>query len=115
MDAAGAARARRGIRRRGHLVGFRRVTRGVETGTRADVKAVIEGYAPTELVNGITAGTRHLIVSKLDLEEAGFPVPPVKGDRIFLGPGLDVPTTIGSVDADHREFLGCYDIVTTGN
>ncbi len=115
MDAAGAARARRGIKRRGHVISFRRLNRVGAVLNRADVKAVSAGYAPTELVNGVTAGTRHLIVSRLDLEAAGFPVPPVKGDRIFFGAALDVETTIGSVDIDHREYLGCYDIVTTGN
>ncbi|WP_027578476.1 hypothetical protein [Bradyrhizobium sp. Ai1a-2] len=81
---------------------------------RADVKVVAKGYAPGELAPGITVGVRKLIVSRLDLEDAGFPVPPVKGDRIFFGANLDVATTIDAVDADHREYLGCYDITTSG-
>lgn len=111
MDAAGAARARRGISRRGHKVSFRR---GLPATNTADVFAVVQGYGPGELVNGITSGTRHIIVSRLDLEAAGYPVPPKKGDRIYLGEALDIPTTIKSVDPDHREFLGCYDIVADG-
>jgi hypothetical protein len=116
MNVAGAARARRGLRRRGHKVSFRRMTTTLPqaAANTADVFAVIEGYGPGELVNGITSGTRHLIVSRLDLEDAGFPVPPKKGDRIYLGAALDLPTTIKTVDPDHREYLGCYDIVTEG-
>lgn len=82
---------------------------------RADVKATVHGYAPAELVNGITVGSRNVIVSRLDLAAAGFPVPPIKGDRIYLGDGLDIPTTIQSVDEDHREYQGCYEIVTKGS
>jgi hypothetical protein len=81
---------------------------------RADVKAIVSGYVPSEMVNGITSGSRKIIVSRLDLEDAGYPVPLKKGDRIYLGAGLDVPTTIQTVDEDHREYLGCYDIVTQG-
>lgn len=116
MDTAGAARARRGINRRGHTVSFRRMTATLPQTVvaRADIKAVAHGYTPDQFVVGITAGTRSLIVSQLDLEAAGYPVPPVKGDRIYLGKNLDQPTTIKSVDPDHREYLGCYDIVTEG-
>lgn len=111
MNASAAARARRGIKRRGHLVSFRRGLPAINT---ANVKAVVEGYGPGELVNGITSGTRHVIVSVLDLQEAGFPNPPKKGDRIYLGANLDVPITIESCDPDHREYNGCYDIVAKG-
>ena len=116
MDVAAAARARRGIKRRGHTVSFRRMgkTLPLTPTATADVKAVVEGYSLTELVNGITSGSRKVIVSRLDLEDAGFPVPPMKDDRIYLGPGLDQQTTIVSVDADHREYQACYDIVTSG-
>ncbi|MCP1852799.1 MULTISPECIES: hypothetical protein [unclassified Bradyrhizobium] len=110
MDAAAAARARRGINRRGHMVRFKRA----KGGATAQVKAVIEGYSPDEYVNGITAGTRHLIVSVLDLQAQGFPVPVAKGDNIYLGPNLDWPTTVQTVDTDHREYQGCYEIVTSG-
>jgi hypothetical protein len=111
MNVGSAARARRGIQRRGHKVSFRR---GLPATSTAEVFAVVEGYGPGELVNGITSGTRHIIVSRLDLEGAGFPVPPRKGDRIYLGAAFDLPTTIESVDPDHREYMACYDIVTKG-
>ncbi|WP_454629536.1 hypothetical protein [Bradyrhizobium cenepequi] len=117
MDRAGAARARRGIQRRGHVASFRRMTKSnpQTVANRADVKVVAEGYAPAELAAGVTIGIRKLIVSRLDLEDEGFPVPPVKGDRVFFGAALDVPTTIIAVDQDHREYLGCYDITVSGN
>ncbi|MBA2708555.1 MAG: hypothetical protein H0U59_12195 [Gemmatimonadaceae bacterium] len=116
MDVGAAARARRGINKRGHLISFRRMTTSLPqtASNTANVKAVVEGYAPDELVNGITSGTRHVIVSKLDLIAASYPVPPVKGDRIYLGTGYAYATTIKSVDEDHREYNGCYDIVTEG-
>lgn len=113
MDQAAADRARGSINRVGHVVSFRRMTpQTVES--RADVKAVVAGYAPEQLVNGVTDGSRSVVVSKLDLVAAGFPVPPIKGDRLYLGDNLDIPTTIDAVDVDHREYQGCYEIRTKG-
>lgn len=116
MNRAAATRARAGIDRRGELVSFRRMSSGSQQTilNQADVKATVAGYAPVELVNGITSGSRKVIVSRLDLEALGFPVPPKKGDRIYLGKVFENATTIASVDPDHREYNGCYDIVTTG-
>jgi len=34
---------------------------------QADVKATVAGYAPEELVNGITLGSRKITVSRWDL------------------------------------------------
>jgi hypothetical protein len=53
-----------------------------------------------------------MALEKAGLEAAGFPVPPMKGDRIVLA-GNRV-TTITAVDHDHREYLGCYDITAAG-
>ncbi len=114
MNAAEAARARASINRVGNAVSFRRMTstNPQTVAYQADVKATVTGYAPAELVNGITQGSRKIIVSRLDLEAEGFPVPPKKGDRIHLSDNR--VTTITSVDPDHREYLGCYDIVVSG-
>lgn len=116
MDAAGAARARRGINRRGHLVSFRRLSKEAtpQIVNRADVKATVAGYALDQLVSGISVGTRKLIVSKLDLEAQGFPIPPVKGDKVYLGATFNTPLTIDAVDGDHREYQACYEIVAKG-
>lgn len=116
MDIAAASRAQASIDRVGQVVSFRRMTSTTpQTATaRADVKASVRGYAPDELVNGITAGSRRIIVSKLTLQAAGYPVPLVKGDRIYIGDTFEKSTTIQSVDPDHREYAGCYEIVTTG-
>lgn len=113
---AATERARAAINRRGQVVSFRRMTTTLPQTVvnQADVKATVAGYAPNEFVAGITQGSRHVIVSRLDLEAADFPVPPRKGDRIYLGDALNVATTIQSVDPDRREYQGCYEIVTQG-
>jgi hypothetical protein len=116
MDDAAAERARVGINRRGHMASFRRMTKTLPqtAAYRADVKIVAQGYKIDELTNGMTVGSRSIIVSKLDLIAAGFPVPLMKLDRIYLGENFDRWTTIQSVDEEHREYNGCYDIVTEG-
>ncbi len=116
MNAAAAGRARASIGRSGELISVRRMSTGTPQTViaRADVKATVRGYAPVELVNGITSGSRRVIVSLLDLTAAGFPLPVKKNDRIYLGALFDTATTIQSVDPDHREFQGCLEISTTG-
>lgn len=116
MNTASAERARDALARVGKLISVRRMTTSLPQTVvaRADVRAIVKGYQPVELVNGITAGSRRVILSVLDLVAAGFPMPVKKGDRIYLGEALDVPTTIASVDPDHREYTGCLDISTTG-
>ncbi|MCK1577804.1 hypothetical protein [Bradyrhizobium sp. 174] len=117
MDQAAADRAREAINRVGQIISVRRMTKTTpQTATsRADIKAAVRNYTPEEMVNGVTAGMRLITVSKLDLAAAGFPNPPIKGDRIYLGDALAIPTTIDTVDPDHREYQGCYEIRTTGN
>ncbi len=113
MDVSAAARARASIDRVGHTVTFKRVVGKIPNHTTVtkDVKAVVSGYKPEELVGGITAGSRKIIVSALALSAAGYAVPVVKGDYVIsLGKEMIVET----VDLDHREYLGCYDIVATG-
>lgn len=114
MNTASAARARASINRVGQVVSFRRMSSTLPQSVvnQADVKATVAGYTPEELVNGITQGSRKIIVSRLDLEAAGFPVPLKKGDRAVLDGNR--PTTIESVDPDHREYMGCYDLVVSG-
>lgn len=109
MDQAAVTRARAGIARRGHLVGFKRGA------LRVDVKAIVRGYSPSQLAPGITVGKRELIVSAQDLEAAGYDVPLRKGDWAYFGEDLDIPAHIDSVDVDHREYQGCYEVTVTGN
>ncbi|MBR0945951.1 hypothetical protein [Bradyrhizobium liaoningense] len=113
MNFDSAKRAQAGISRRGEVVSLRRWTGGA-VAARADVRATVQGYDSTELVTGITAGSRRVIISRLDLEAADFPAPSAKGDRIYLGSSLDIPTHIETVDADRREYQGCYEITTAG-
>lgn len=116
MNAAAAARARAAIRRRGHVVSFRRLTSTYPpTATHtANVKAIVSGYAPEELAEGITVGSRSVLVSTLDLAAAGFPLPLRKNDEIRLGVGFEFITSIDAIDADRKEYNGCLDIVATG-
>lgn len=106
MNAAAAARARRGINRRGHEVQFKRGA------TSATVKIVGEDWRPEELGPGVTSGKRKIIVSKLDLEEQAFPVPPENGDYVVFG---EAYSTIESVDVDRREYQGAYEITVSGD
>jgi hypothetical protein len=116
MNAAAAKRTRDAIKRRGELISVRRMSATTPQTilNQADVKATVAGYAPVELVNGITQGSRRVIVSRLDLEAAGFPAPPKKGDRICLGESFANVTTIQAVDPDHREYQAVYEISTLG-
>lgn len=115
MNPASAKRARDAIRRRGELVSVRRMTSTLPStvANRADVKATVRGYVPAELVNGITIGSRRVIISQLDLHAAGYPTIR-KGDRIYLGKTFETPTTIMTVDPDHREYQSCFDISVSG-
>lgn len=114
-NAASSARARAAINRRGELVSVRRLGSGTPRAilNRADVKAIVAGYSPVELVNGITQGSRRVILSQLDLDAAGFP-PLKKSDWIYLGDTFQSQTAIQGIDPDHREYQGCLDISVLG-
>ena len=109
-----AERAQAAIKRRGVEVSIRRMSSTLPQTVvaQADVKGMFGHAGPEKtLVVGVTYGTRSLIISALDLAAAGFPVPVVKGDRIYLS---DKPTTIDHVDEQHREWQGCIEIRLTG-
>jgi hypothetical protein len=114
MNTASAARARASINRVGSVISFRRMsaTTPQTIVSQADVKATPAGYTPKELAAGITQGSSKFTVSRLDLEAAGFPVPLKKGDRVILS-GNRI-RTVDTVDPDHREYMGCYDVVVSG-
>jgi hypothetical protein len=50
------------------------------------VRARVTGFAPEELVGGITQGHRKVIVLAEDVESTGFPVPIARGglDRVVV-------------------------------
>jgi hypothetical protein len=50
----------------------------------ADVLARVQGYRPEQLVGGITQGSREIIVLAEDLDGTEWPVPPKKGDKVFV-------------------------------
>lgn len=115
VNNASAARARRGINTRGTLVSFRRLTSTLPqtVAFRADVKVVGAGYALSDLTNGVSVGTRKIIVSKLDLAAHGFPEI-VKGDRVYIGAAFDTWVEIQAIDDVHREYNGCLDLTIKG-
>lgn len=116
MDNASAARAAAAIARVGHAVTFTRTglvppNPNPTTIASATVKAVVSGYAPSELINGITLGSRRVIVSAQALAAASFPLPVVKGDKVTAS-GKEL--RVEAVDPDHREYIGCLDITALG-
>lgn len=47
------------------------------------VRALISGYEPNELVSGIVQNSRRVFLNAQDLEDQGFPIPPLVGDYII--------------------------------
>lgn len=116
MNQAAADRARAAIERVGHSVTFTRTglvppNPNPTVIASVTVKAVVSGYKPTELIAGITLGSRKIIVSEQALSEGGFPVPVAKTDKVT---SLGKEMSIQAVDRDRREWQGCLDIVALG-
>ncbi|GJE14012.1 hypothetical protein [Methylobacterium longum] len=81
---------------------------------RADVRAIVKGFQPNELVGDLDQGDRQVWILAADAVAAGWPVPPVKGDKIKVRGNALV---VQSVDADsHREggVLNAYYIIARG-
>jgi hypothetical protein len=81
-----------------------------------EVRARVKGFAPEELVGGITQGHRQVRILAEDVERSGFPVPIKKGstDRIVVD---GKPLMIESVDdntARMGDTLIGYIITATG-
>lgn len=116
MNQAAANRAKAAIDRVGHDVTFTRTglvppNPNPTTIASVTVKAVVSGYAPAELINGITLGSRKIIVSEQALSAAGFPTPVVKGDKVT---SLGKEMSIQAVDRDRREYQGVVEISALG-
>lgn len=69
------------IAREGQTVTLRRVVTGVAP-VVATCKAMVRGYRPGELVQGMVQGDRRIVVAATALSDAGWPVPPKKGDQV---------------------------------
>lgn len=81
---------------------------------RADVRALVKGFQPNELVGGLDQGDRQIWALAADAVAANWPIPPVKGDKIRVRGNALI---IQSVDADsHREggVLNAYYIIARG-
>lgn len=113
MNATSAKRARQAIEKWGHVVTFKRTTGSYPTGTTVsvDVKAIVSGYRPEELINGITLGGRKVIVSETALSLAGFPTPLQKSDKVV---SLGKEMAIQGIDRDRREYQGVVEIAALG-
>lgn len=113
MNATSAKRARLAIDKWGHTVTFKRVTGSYpnQTTVSVDVKAIVSGYRPEELINGITLGGRKIAVSETALSLAGFPTPLLKGDKVI---SLGKEMAIEGIDRDRREYQGLAEISALG-
>ena len=86
--AAAIAALDRQLRRHGHDAVLRRSTWSGTTRTTADVAVRIKlrGYAPDELVSGITQGDSEVVMSPTQINAAGWPSgapePPKAGDTL---------------------------------
>jgi hypothetical protein len=80
------------------------------------VRARIVGYAPDELVGGITQGDRRVIVLAEDLIEQQFSLPITKSDKVFAS-RLPSELAILGVDDSTRRVAGvliAYDLQCRG-
>lgn len=68
----------------GQTVTLRRVVTG-SAPVAATVKAMVRMYRPAELAAGIVQGDRRVVVAAATLADAGWPVPPRKGDQVVDG------------------------------
>lgn len=105
---------RRALQVTGQTLTFRRVTGNAPNATVADfqVTAIFRHYTPTSPIGpavhtaAISEGDRQFIVLQSDIEDAGFPVPLQKNDKIIVG-----VETFNIVDVDYgtRVFAGAIE------
>jgi hypothetical protein len=114
---------RRMLLKTGQCVIFRRVTGQAPDAVTTDVSvtAVFRHYQPSvpigaaEGAAAISEGDREFIVLVCDLEDAGFPLPLQKNDKIILGGVSDGETyNIEDVDYGSRIFAGAIQGMARG-
>ena len=69
------------IAREGQTVTIRRIATGVAP-VAATCKAMVRGYRPEELVQGVVQGDRRVVIAAATLQSLGWPIPPRKGDSV---------------------------------
>ncbi|MCJ2019603.1 hypothetical protein MKK84_19555 [Methylobacterium sp. E-065] len=108
------------MERRGEVVSLRRRKANSSPPTfdaQINVRAIVTGYAPSELVGGINQGDSRVILLAADVATGGFPVP------FLTNNGLDVvwingrQRTIKNVDDNTHRIAGvllAYDCTVRG-
>lgn len=97
--AAAGASYRRMMTDRGETVALRRYSGSGPDRPwfDAEARAVVSGYRPEELAEGIVQGDQKLIVLAEDLVAAQFPLPLLKGDKaIVRGRMLNIEAADGN-------------------
>jgi len=95
MPTTTAARIIDMLERRGRFMSLRRRVGTTATFTEVAVRGVARGYRPEELVGSIAQGDREVIISNAEIEAAGWPGPPRRGDIIVID---GVTTTVQAPD-----------------
>lgn len=85
----------RQVNRVGQTIVLRRIATGAAP-IAATCKAVVRGYQPHELAQGIVQGDRRVDLPAAALVTAGWPVPPRKGDQVEVA---GARYTVQAVDA----------------
>jgi hypothetical protein len=107
---------RRQLAAHGEEITLRRINPSPTAATDKTVRARVTGYAPEELIGGITQADRKVILLAEDVETSGFPVPIKSGssDRVVVR-GRQM--MIAAVDDSTRRIgstLIAYEIRATG-
>ncbi|MBP1179973.1 hypothetical protein [Methylobacterium sp. PvR107] len=109
----------REIDRRGEVVSLRRRKPNSVPPTydaQIDVRAIVTGYAPSELIGGITQGDSRVIMLAKDVVAGGFPLPfkVSSTDVVFVN---GVQRTLKAIDDNTHRVAGellAYDCTVRG-
>jgi hypothetical protein len=109
-------RYRRAIRQHGEAVLFRRYTGSGASRPEfnAELRAVVTGYQPQELIGGIVQGDRKVILLAEDVNKAQIGLPLTTNDKIVVRGRV---LAIGAVDdSTHRDGaeLVAFELKVTG-
>jgi hypothetical protein len=117
MNRAGIkTRYRRAIRQHGEPVLFRRYTGTGANRTlfNAELRAVVTGYQPVELIGGIVQGDRKVILLAEDANRAQIGLPITTSDKLVVrGRELAIGVVDDSTHRDGTELVA-YELKVTG-
>ncbi|MBI4367272.1 MAG: hypothetical protein HY543_10675 [Deltaproteobacteria bacterium] len=110
------ARYRRAIRQHGEPVLFRRYT-GAGANRQifnAEMRAVVTGYQPQELIGGLVQGDRKVILLAEDVNKAQIGLPINLGDKLVVrGRELAIGVVDDSTHRDGTELVA-FELKVTG-